>query len=70
MRTHRRITATATTTALALTLALGAAVLAAPAVQAATPNAGSLRHTDGELWYKGASGPDQPADGLDDDRDP
>ncbi|WP_327696361.1 calcium-binding protein [Streptomyces sp. NBC_00459] len=55
MRTHRR-TATATTTALALTFALGAAALTAHSAQAATPSAGSLRHTGGELWYKGASG--------------
>ncbi|WP_055532903.1 calcium-binding protein [Streptomyces graminilatus] len=56
MRTYRRI-ATATTTALTLTLALGAASLMAPAAQAAaTPNAGSLTHTAGELWYKGAPG--------------
>ncbi|WP_369028965.1 calcium-binding protein [Streptomyces adonidis] len=55
MRTHRRI-ATATTTALTLALALGAAALTAPAAQAATPTAGSLRHTGGELWYKATTG--------------
>ncbi|GAA3917376.1 hypothetical protein GCM10023084_80400 [Streptomyces lacrimifluminis] len=54
MRRNRRI-ATATTTALTLTLALGAATLTAPA-QAATPSAGTLRHTAGELWYKAAAG--------------
>ncbi|MFI1354821.1 calcium-binding protein [Streptomyces sp. NPDC020898] len=55
MRTRRRI-ATATTTAVTLTLALGAAALTAPAAQAATPSAGTLRQTAGELWYKAAAG--------------
>jgi Ca2+-binding RTX toxin-like protein len=55
MRTHSRIAA-ATTTALALTFALGAAALTASTAQAATPNAGTLRHTDGELWYKADAG--------------
>ncbi|WP_405819472.1 calcium-binding protein [Streptomyces sp. NBC_01390] len=55
MRTHRRIAA-ATTTALALTFALGATALTASTAQAATPKAGTLRHTDGELWYKANAG--------------
>ncbi|ELP68937.1 calcium-binding protein [Streptomyces turgidiscabies] len=55
MRAQRRI-ATVATTALALTLALGSAALTASTAQAATPNAGSLRHTDGELWYKANAG--------------
>ncbi|MDX3747354.1 calcium-binding protein [Streptomyces sp. AK08-02] len=55
MRTQRRF-ATATTTALALTFALGSAALTASTAQAATPNAGTLRHTDGELWYKANAG--------------
>ncbi|NEC92159.1 calcium-binding protein [Streptomyces sp. SID12501] len=59
MRTRRRI-ATATTTALTLTLVLGAAALTAPAVQAATPDAGTLsdvaRNGEHDLWYKDEAG--------------
>ncbi|GAA3910511.1 hypothetical protein GCM10023084_73260 [Streptomyces lacrimifluminis] len=55
MRTHRR-TATATSTALALTFALGAAALTAPAARAATPSAGTLRHSGSDLWFKGNAG--------------
>ncbi|WP_105970419.1 calcium-binding protein [Streptomyces geranii] len=51
----RRV-AISTTAALTLTLALGAAALTVPAAQAATPSAATLRHTNGELWYKGAAG--------------
>ncbi|MBW8735576.1 MAG: calcium-binding protein [Streptomyces turgidiscabies] len=55
MRTHRRL-ATATTTALALTCALGAAALAAPTAQAATPSAGTLLDAAHDLRYVGNPG--------------
>ncbi|MFD7921398.1 calcium-binding protein [Streptomyces sp. NPDC059740] len=52
MRTHRIIAATAT-----LALTLGGTLLATTATaQAATADAGSLVHLDGELWYKAAPG--------------
>ncbi|MFF4351873.1 calcium-binding protein [Streptomyces sp. NPDC001530] len=51
MRSLRILAATSS-----LALALGGAVLAAPAVQAATTTTASLVHADGELWYKAGAG--------------